>query len=140
MNPKVMKASRGHNYNYVRKNARKSPTKTKKQMYDEHIKKERMRNITHNEPYCETNSPHGLSAQNWIASLGKRTANHKHRFVVKKGHVPFSCDSVALQFPGATSNIGGLAATSLLQSPMPSGPRRFVLDWLSCMAPIIETT
>ena len=45
--------------------------------------------------YCEKNSPHGLSTQNWIESLSKRTAGHQHRFVVKKGHAEQEAKRIA---------------------------------------------
>ena len=104
MSRNTMEAAKGHNRDFVRMNIMnasgkstktKSPKKSKKQYYHDHIEKERRRNIVHDAPYCEKNSPHGLSTQNWIESLSKRTADHKHRFVVKKGHAEQEAKRIA---------------------------------------------
>ena len=104
MSKKTMEAAKGQNRDFVRMNilntSRKSnktkvPKKSKKQYYHDHIEKERRRNIVHDVPYCEKNSPHGLSTQNWIESLSKRTAGHQHRFVVKKGHAEQEAKRIA---------------------------------------------
>ena len=127
MSAETMKKTRGRYNNYVRKNMRngdsdgrtasrngrsprrrQSPVKTKKQVYHEHIENERLRNITHNEPYCEKNSPHGLSASNWITSLGSRTAGHKHRFVVKKGHAEQEAKRIAARESRRRGSIAGM--------------------------------